>query len=151
MVVGRRAGAIRVDKYGMSGMSATGEAGASGGWAGASGGWAGASGGLGRGIGRLGGGIGRLGRGIGRLGGGIGRLGRGFGRLGGGFGGGRGGSQDFCRGGDEFAFKAEAGADDGAVQAAGRSQPIPQDGGRGAGGGAHLVTDDGSPAGQCPA
>ena len=49
---------------------------------------------------------------------------------------------------DEFACEAEAGADDGAVQAAGRVQAVPEDGGRGAGGGADLVADDGSAAGQ---
>ena len=92
--------------------------------------------GLGCGVG--GGGVGR-GVGVGH---GVG-VGRGIGG-----GGGRGGAQEFCRGGDEFAFEAEAGADDGGVQAACGVEVVPQDGGRGTGGGAYLVADDGSAAGQ---
>src|ERR1700736_6433817 len=58
------------------------------------------------------------------------------------------GPQDVGGGGDELAGEAEAGADDGAVEAAGRVQVVPQDVAGRAGGGAYLVADDGSGAGQ---
>src|SRR5690348_14944599 len=56
--------------------------------------------------------------------------------------------QDVLGGGDELAVQAEAGADDGAVQAAGFLQEAAQLAGRRAGGGADLVADHGPALGQ---
>ena len=49
---------------------------------------------------------------------------------------------------DELVPQAEAGADDGGVEAAGGLEAVAEDVGGGAGGGAGLVADDGSAAGQ---
>ena len=59
------------------------------------------------------------------------------------------GRQEVGGRGDQLAGQAQAGAEDGAVQAADLAQAIAQDSGLGTGRGAYLVAHYGSAAGQC--